>query len=727
MKKNEIFKRYVCCFIFILINITIFYPLKASAQTDLNDSLGRIINYSSPSESFSDMYSSIGLIDRGMGSSGQLVISHGRNKEIFDGNLFTLTFWVKDQKLKYFELIPQKVETKYLPYVIKKKWAYQNWTAESELVYLDNNTVGYYITLKNKQDYPEIIKPVIRIDYAARGKSINISRSMSGQGPAQETNQVNENNDQWIETFPLRLKPDNRNDIKPEDDNNLLVIKSIIPKTDKRDPEPSFPVQIELRTGFPSELVTYQPQSKQLYDILRTDRMKTENNLSLQIPARALIAGPEITIQANEEVSLNFAFSVAIDEQIRQPDGPGLGNMTTIPSRSESELGAKKRWDKIWEYVHSNPDIPNDYKELFAHCVYVLERNSVRFKSQNFGSLLAQYPSKDYYNAHYNWDACLQSLLMAHYEPGNAWDALKIQAINADPTGKWQQFVCSNWVRPGPESQPPIAFWTAEALRRISPDKQALEELYPALVNLIRWWEKNRDIDHDGLYEWVAWLESGWDNSSRWDEWRESGERLEAIDLNSYLVAAYHSLSGFAGELGKESEKKIWKKKAEQLSKNINKKLFDPKNKIYYDRSVSSDTLTKVLTPASLFPLWTGVEIDKRTAKKIIKNWLLSEDHFWGEYGFPCVAFSEPTYEPGYYWRGANWLNLSYWMLCVLDKYGFEQERDIARQRILKMVSQNRALTEYYNSQTGQGEGCPEYGWTAATVGLIIMQKYFWF
>jgi len=714
-----------CCATWTAVLCALMFSPPSPGQHVLNQRVGQVIDYASPSESFSDAHSSIGLMDRGFGGSGQLVVNHGRGRTVFDGDLFTLSFWVKDQKWKYYALNPQNVRSAYLPYAVQKSAQYRGWSAETELVFWDNNVVGLYVTLKNELAYPEVVKPVVRFHAAAMGERFAVTKTASGNSMRSRAEVPKPDTGPWVETFPLRVDPDSAAP-KTLDRADHFSFSGFLSKTDKRDPETAFPIRIELKTGFPSDLVRYRSNEYPMEDALGSGNKETVDSVGLGMPAQILVAGPDMPVRGNGQVSLAFVFSVAIDEQTGQAGGPGVRELR-VPAREAAEQKAAARWDAIWEVMDSRLSVPAKYRDLFAHCMYVLERNSVQFESKHFDRLTAQYPSKDHYNAHYNWDMCLQSLLTGCCRPKQAWEGLKILARNADASGKWPQFVCSSWNRPGPESQPPIASWAAWFLYQIAPDRQSLSELYPALVKNMQWWEHNRDTDRDGLYEWCGWLESGWDNSPRWDGWRKSGETLEAVDLNSYLVAGYHALSRMARVFDLKADENKWVRAAGALGRRMNARLYDPKRGMYFDRTVKTDTLSVLLTPASFFPFWAGVGQDGEKAKAAIRRWLLSEDHFWGEYGFPCVAFSEPAYEAGYYWRGANWLNLSYWMLCVLDKYGFTQERDRARERILNMALQNRPLMEYYNSKTGQGEGCPEYGWTASTIAMIVLNKYCWF
>jgi hypothetical protein len=53
-------------------------------------------------------------------------------------------------------------------------------------------------------------------------------------------------------------------------------------------------------------------------------------------------------------------------------------------------------------------------------------------------------------------------------------------------------------------------------------------------------------------------------------------------------------------------------------------------------------------------------------------------------------------------------------MTQVLEKTGFRAEAQTARATLYRMLIQDGNLRELFNSQTGEGMGAHEQGWTAA-------------
>jgi putative isomerase len=300
-----------------------------------------------------------------------------------------------------------------------------------------------------------------------------------------------------------------------------------------------------------------------------------------------------------------------------------------------------------------------------------------------------------------------------------AKDALRILAETRLPNGKWNQFVCSDWVRPGPASQPPVAFWAVREIYRVDPDRDWLEEMYAPLCHWEEWWRTARDSNGNGLSEYVEPLGSGWDNSPRWDG---GGFPIEPVDLNSLLLVGRRVLAWMARELGKpEADAVEWEKKADSTAQAIMEDLYSAEENRFYDRLAASGELRRILTPASFYPIWAGVPLGEKEIRSMIEETLLDPSVMGGELPFPTVARDEPTHEEDGFWRGPIWINQALVLLGVLTKYGYEDEAARARDRLLRLNETNDFIFELYNAETGRGRGCPEYGWSAALFMEIVL------
>jgi len=184
-----------------------------------------------------------------------------------------------------------------------------------------------------------------------------------------------------------------------------------------------------------------------------------------------------------------------------------------------------------------------------------------------------------------------------------------------------------------------------------------------------------------------------------------------------------------------EEELRAWREKAETLSRNMVRGLYESDDGLFYDVHIDDGSFHRVRTPACFLPLWAGVPLDSTRVKRMIEGWLLNAEAFFGEYPFPTVAYNEATYTPRFYWRGPVWLNPAYFMTDILYQYGYSDEAMAARDRPLNMVIDKDHIYEYYNSKTGKrGEGpadaIPEipatqdFSWSAAFVLMMMLKKF---
>jgi len=325
-------------------------------------------------------------------------------------------------------------------------------------------------------------------------------------------------------------------------------------------------------------------------------------------------------------------------------------------------------------------------------------------------------PSRSTYASHYLWDACFQSLALMRFRPDLAKESLLLLIHRQEEDGKIPQFSCATWNRPG-ASQPPLTGWAAWLVYESTHDKAFLHTMYDGLVKNVQWYDKHRDEDRDGLYEYIERLESGWDDSPRW----ELG-MVEPLDLNAFLVVQQRAMGKMAAELGRNHESNMWLNRAENLAEQMLREMYHPAQKAFFDRLYDSHEPIRVLTPACFLPLWAEVPIEKSEAGAIIEKHLLNPDEFWGEIPFPTVAYNDSRHKSSKWWRGPLWPNIAYLMTEVLRIHGYENEWKESLLRLERMFLRNDEPYEYYDSRTGHGSGSAQTGWGCAIAYEVLRQ-----
>ncbi len=325
----------------------------------------------------------------------------------------------------------------------------------------------------------------------------------------------------------------------------------------------------------------------------------------------------------------------------------------------------------------------------------------------NLDGCISSFPNRGGYPTHFMWDSCFQNLAYEIMNIDIAKDSLLQLCNNIRPDGKIPQFLCSTWARPH-DAQPALLGWAAKRLYNKDGDIEFIKKLFPALEKNNNWWLTAR-MTKFGIIKCADGLETGQDNSPRFD----NGTIL-ALDMNAYLLNQIKVTSEFAEILGYEDKALYWKEQADILDNGMVKYLYDEEKNMFFDADAQSGEKQALLTTSAFIPLWAGVTLPKGKAEAMIKDWLLNPQSFYGAVPFPSVAYTEGVYDPYDWWRGPTWMPEAWLMLEVLLNYGFKKEYEESAVRLYEILLQDGVLHELFNSQTGEGMGNPQQGWTAA-------------
>jgi len=158
-------------------------------------------------------------------------------------------------------------------------------------------------------------------------------------------------------------------------------------------------------------------------------------------------------------------------------------------------------------------------------------------------------PSPAGYRGVWNWDAAFHAVGVSRWDPELAREQVRILLEAQLPFGALPDVIFEEGNVVTAFGKPPVMPWALEQVDRRAPDDAFLAWAYPRFVAYERHWHASRqagdlfhydsaDEDPD-LRDKNAALESGWDNSVRWDQ---GARRWWAVDLNSYMVLLYRAM-----------------------------------------------------------------------------------------------------------------------------------------------------------------------------------------
>jgi hypothetical protein len=293
-----------------------------------------------------------------------------------------------------------------------------------------------------------------------------------------------------------------------------------------------------------------------------------------------------------------------------------------------------------------------------------------------------------------------------------------------------------------PTTSAPFFSWTNWEIYRVSKDRSFLQDAYQAGAKYIRYLEKERDKDRDGMYEWGPYgiienVRDGWNVvfqlfSEGKDEGRDISGELDALDLTAQVVNEMYYLKLMAQELGDSGGVKEWSEKYEKTANLINQYMWDPQDRFYYHLSMYDNSMTfegrslKRKEIIGFLPMWAQAASQEQ-ARALVEH-LTNENSFWRAFGVPTLAADDPHYYPFVdgccRWNGPVWLLWDYMVFDGLKKYGYDElAKQLADKMMLAVIYQlekNHRLWESYSPDFPVLECPSNYIWDAIMAKVLI-------
>ena len=296
-----------------------------------------------------------------------------------------------------------------------------------------------------------------------------------------------------------------------------------------------------------------------------------------------------------------------------------------------------------------------------------------------------------------------------------------------------------------PTTSAPFFTWTNWELYTVTKNKEFLRDAYAAGARYIRYMERERDQDKDGMYEWGPYgiienVRDGWNVvfqlfSEGEDEGRDISHELDVLDLTAEMANEMYYLAEMARELKDTAGVREWSAKFERTANLINAHMWDPLDKFYYNVGMTDNRFMfegrslKRKELIGFLPLWAHVAT-KDQARDLVKH-LTNPASFWRRFGVPTLAANDPHYTPFVdgccRWNGPVWLLWDYMVMQGLKNYGY---KDLARsvgQKMLDAVSMqlsiNHHFWESYSPDYPVQESPSNYIWDAI-MAKVLLEMY---
>jgi hypothetical protein len=416
---------------------------------------------------------------------------------------------------------------------------------------------------------------------------------------------------------------------------------------------------------------------------------------------------------------------------------------------------------RIERLIASAPPLPSRYANesnarVYAHAITVLNSLFVQGQGGYFEGNRVPYTTKFGVAIPYFWDSMISAVGAREFDAKLSQETIEAFLRNATPRGSLP-FSLADTHRAG-EGQAPILGWATWKTYLRGRDRAWLARVYPGMRNYVNFWLKYRSSAR-GLVMFSNTGEIA-DNDARWDPaFRGRAvtygmstpplKGVESPDINAFVFNEMKYLGLAAAELGMTDESRDWNARREKLGKLIVETMYFPADAMFFDvKEGTREKFSGVKNPNMFLPLWAGVPLPQKEARRVIQRHLLNPAEFFSpDMPVPSLSLDNPGFDPQGYWRGRIWPHINYWMIETLWRHGYHEQADQLADRMIALFKTTPWLQENYPGdpaliremaqaarpvESGQetrgiythSSSSPDFGWSAASLIEIVLERY---
>jgi len=366
-------------------------------------------------------------------------------------------------------------------------------------------------------------------------------------------------------------------------------------------------------------------------------------------------------------------------------------------------------------WMERRPRTPDEFSSLASTAWFVLW--NLRVPQTGIYTRSPVLMNKSSMAQVWGWDNCFVALATIDADPQLAWDQIHLFFDQQYPTGMLPNAINDNYLTTGWTSPPVYGWAMLKMIERQGVDaaRPHLAALYEPLGKCVRWWLEFRDHDHDGLCNYIQGNDSGWDNTTLFDD----GDFVTGSDLAAYLIFNFDCLACIADVLDRRDEAQSWRQQSDVMLQRLLQHCVADNRLV----SVRSGSLQPIASQSLLnyLPLILGDRLPGEIRGRMIDD-LREGGPYLTRYGYATEPPSGAKYEPNGYWRGPIWAPSTYLLYDALQRCG---ERALAREvalRYCRLCERSPGFFENYDALTGAGQYATGFAWTAAVASLLTRE-----
>jgi len=326
-----------------------------------------------------------------------------------------------------------------------------------------------------------------------------------------------------------------------------------------------------------------------------------------------------------------------------------------------------------------------------------------------------------YYQEQWDWDGFFIGVALSSELPSEAI-YLRNWALNyldaADETG----FTAGCVTPQGPETghrlflmKPFLAQGVFLASKFLN-DYSWIKLYWPILKKIVLYRERHRWSKKYGLAVLKNSMETGADDNVAALSYPDN--TVIAADINTYILREYKAMTLLARTLHKKSDEAAFRVRYENVKRNILLHLWHSEDKIFYNRSISTEAYIKRVSFSDFVPLWDGIA-PRADGAASIRQYLLNPQHLWSTYGLRTLSKKDPEYnnvnriKPYSNWQGPVWPIANYLYIHALLNYGFTKEASENAVKITRLIlsdiEKSGGMHENYDAETGKPLAAPNF------------------